>query len=103
MEQEVYRQYRQDVELVRRVLVVQEVPGLPIGQPELVPQLQTLGRLTVADCDVPPPLPGSLEVPGPPTSDDGPVVPLHVVPLAAAVHGLVGQVDKLIVLHLNRR
>ena len=32
----------QDVELVSGVLVVQEVPRLAIGQPELVPQSQAL-------------------------------------------------------------
>ena len=34
----------EDVELVSRVVVVQEVPGLSIGQPKLVSQSQSLQR-----------------------------------------------------------
>ena len=42
VEQEVHGQDGQNVELVSRVLVMQEVPGLAIGQPELITELQTL-------------------------------------------------------------
>ena len=42
VEQEVHGQDGQNVELVSGVLVMQEVPGLAIGQPELITELQTL-------------------------------------------------------------
>ena len=42
VKQEVHSQDGQNVELVSRVLVMQEVPGLAIGQPELITQMQTL-------------------------------------------------------------
>ena len=42
VEHEVGGQDGEDVELVSRVVVVEVVPGLPIGQPELVPQPQSL-------------------------------------------------------------
>ena len=35
-----------DVELVSRVVIVQEVPGLPVSQPELVPQSESLGNVS---------------------------------------------------------
>ena len=37
----------QDVEFVSRVLVVQEVPRLAIGQPELVAEVQALYNITI--------------------------------------------------------
>ena len=37
----------QDVELVSGVLVVQEVPWLTIGQPELVAEVQALYNITI--------------------------------------------------------
>ena len=45
---EVGREDRQDVELVRRVVVVQVVPRLAVSQPELVPQPETLHMLSVS-------------------------------------------------------
>ena len=36
----------EDVELVCRVVIVQVVPGLSIGQPELVPQSQALAEMS---------------------------------------------------------
>ena len=45
---EVGREDRQDVELVRRVVVVQVVPRLAVSQPELVPQPETLHMSSVA-------------------------------------------------------
>ena len=44
MEHEVGGQDGEDVELVSGVVVVEVVPGLSIGQPELVPQSQSLHR-----------------------------------------------------------
>ena len=38
----------QDVELVSGVLVVQEVPRLAIGQPELVAEVQALHNITIS-------------------------------------------------------
>ena len=114
----------QDVELVSRVVVVQVVPRLAVSQPELVPQPETLdmssamkylmyiifgescapphlGGLAVADGYEPPPLPRSLEVSGSAAPDHGRVVVRDEVALAAAVDRLVGQVDELVVLHLQ--
>ena len=45
---EVGREDRQDVELVRRVVVVQVVPRLAVSQPELVPQPETLHMSSVS-------------------------------------------------------
>ena len=60
-----------------------------------------LGRVTVTDSDEPPPLSGRLEVPAAPAPEVGRVVQGHAVPLAAAVHHLRGEVDELVVLHLE--
>ena len=60
-----------------------------------------LGRVAVTDGYEPPSLPGRLEAPVPAAPEEARVVPGNKVALTPAVHDLAGQVDELIVLHLQ--
>jgi len=67
-----------------------------------VPKLQSLGWLAVWNCDVPPALPGGLEVPVAPTPEVGGVGEEDRLARATRVHHVRRQVYKLVVLHLHK-